>query len=347
MIRHLHFGSTPNFPNLYKGIRNTVLWQESLRTGYCLTALILMPDPVMPTLTFKGSEKLHGENMAVCYSNGVMWVQGRNHIRTIVDDQNGMALFVESTKTQWLEIINSIETYDFVNTDTHTIVLDCEWAGESIQNGNAACSGTPKGAYLFDYYRVVSNEDDSVQLNSTNGFGSDEHRIFNMASFQQYVVTLDFNNPQECEHKLKELVELVEAKSPIAAHFNKPNNVGEGVYLYHIDDTAFTYRLKAKGELHGGKPKVKKGQKPTDDARAQLLTDLANKVTPVWRITQGILETTATEIKHLGSLIKWVVADIAKEEVPVLVEAGIAYKDLSRYVSTIVKDYFVEYLKSY
>jgi len=43
----------------------------------------------LPILTFTGSEKLHGENCAVCLSNGEMWVQGRKHIRTLLDDQNG------------------------------------------------------------------------------------------------------------------------------------------------------------------------------------------------------------------------------------------------------------------
>jgi len=205
--RHLGFGDTPSFKNLYvEVLKNT---DKTGRLKYAnydpslgeppteeQTVLLQSYKPIMPTLTFIGSEKLHGENMAVCYSNGELWVQGRNHIRTLLGDQNGMAAFVDSTKSVWMDIINSLSTLDLINTDTHTIVLDCEWAGANIQKGNAACSGTPKGAYLFDYYRVVSNTDDKDQeLYATSGIGSDAHGIYNMASFGNYRITLDFNNP--------------------------------------------------------------------------------------------------------------------------------------------------------
>lgn len=104
-------------------------------------------------------------------------------------------------------------------------------------------------------------------------------------------------------------------------------------------------RVKAKGEKHGGKPKVIRESKSTlTDAETLRLTDLANTITPVWRITQGIKEVNATEMKHLGALIGWVINDIKKEESLEVIEQ---LKSLSRFISTIVKDYYFNYLKGY
>lgn len=358
--RHLGFGSTPSFQNLYKDVQKNT--DTEGRLAYAKYDPSLGEPPTeeqiellqnyeadMPTLTFKGCEKLHGENMAVCYSQGEMWVQGRNHVRTLLGDQNGMAAFVDSTKSTWMQIFNLLEGKDEINTTTHTIVLDCEWAGGNIQKGNAACSGTDKGAYLFDYYRVVNNEDDEDQtLFPTTGIGYIPHSIYNMAAFGNFTVTLDFNKPEECENTLKKIAELAEDNSPIAEYFEKPNNVGEGVYLYCLAANGYpTYRLKAKGEKHGGKPKVKREQKPMDSELEAKLSALAEEVTPTWRLTQAITETNATEMKHIGEVMKWVNQDIVKEEMPKLEAAEVDPKQLGHFVAAIVKTYYIGYLKQY
>ena len=359
--RHLGFGSTPTFANLYKEVaRHT---DNAGRLAYAEYDPSLGEPPTevqkellanyktdMPTLTFKGSEKLHGENMAVCFSNDEIWVQGRNHIRTLLGDQNGMAAFVEQTRSTWMQMFNLLASRDSTDTTTHTIVLDCEWAGGNIQKGNAACSGIDKGAYLFDYYRVVSNEDDSDQvLHSTAGVGYKPHGIYNIAAFGSFEVSLDFNKPTECEDTLKKLASLIEDHSPIAENFEKPDNVGEGAYLYCLAaGTHPTYRLKTKGEKHGGKPKTPREPKvKITDNELLRLTKLADEVTPVWRLTQAITEVEATERKHLGAVIGWVMADITKEEIPLLVSAKIELRDISRYVSDIVRDYYFDSLKAY
>lgn len=86
--RHLGFGSTPSFKNLYiEVLRNTDNKGRLLYANYDPSLgeppteeqveLLKTYKPTMPILTFTGSEKLHGENMAVCYSQGELWVQGQ------------------------------------------------------------------------------------------------------------------------------------------------------------------------------------------------------------------------------------------------------------------------------
>ena len=300
--------------------------------------------PELPTLTFVGSEKLHGENMAICYSDNELWVQGRNQIRTILGDQNGMAKFVEERKEAILNMTMSFALAHDINTTTHTIVFDCEWAGGNIQRGNAACSGIDKSVYLFDYVRVVCNLSNDTLYVPLGNYSLVEQNIYSMKSFTEYMIPLNFNAPKECEELLQCLAESVEANSPIAKFFDKEDNVGEGIYLYATYNGELL-RVKAKGEKHGGKPKVpREPKKALTDEETIRLTALANEITPVWRITQGITETGAKEMKHLGALIGWVIQDIKKEEPE---EITSELKSLSRFVSGIVKDYYIDYLKDY
>lgn len=356
--RHLGFGSTPNWNNCYTEVKNNQDSAGRLAFANYDPSLGIPPtdeqkellqayQPVMPVITFKGSEKLHGENMAVCYSQGELWVQGRNHIRTLLDDQNGMALFVDNTKSSWIAMFNQLEDLFDINPQSHTIVIDCEWAGGNIQKGNSACSGVDKGAYIFDYIRVAHNETDEIETFSSSNLRTPiEDSIYLMSSFGSYELTLDFNDPVKCEEQLKQLAESIENSSPIAKYHNKPANVGEGVYLYGTDGTNI-YRLKAKGDKHGGKPKVKRKQFPIDDEQLTKLTTLADKVTPTWRLSQAITVTGATEMKHVGEVLKWVIQDVAKEEMTVLQEAGVELKELNRYIVTIVKDYYIDSIKGY
>jgi len=349
---HHGFGSTPRFSGLYKEVaRNT---DSTARLKYANYDPSLGIDPTeeqkellqsfkpdMPTLAFTGSEKLHGENMAVCYSDGTLWVQGRNRINTVAADQNGMAQFVELHREAFLTIIQDI------GGPGDTVILDGEWAGGNIQKGNAACSGTDKAFYMFDYLRLIDEDGDEFHYPTTN-LSNHAESIYVMKDFKQYSVVLDFNNPSECEEVLEALALEIEANSPIAAHFNKPDNVGEGAYLWclAIKDHPL-YRLKTKGEKHGGKPKEKRDKSgPTSEEVVQL-TAIADQLTPVWRITQGITETSATEMKDIGNLMKWVNQDIIKEEMEVITASGYDFKQLQKFTSKVVKDYFINSLKDY
>jgi len=258
-----------------------------------------------------------------------------------------MAAFVDGTKDIWLSIFMQITHSEEMDDQDHTIIIDCEWAGGNIQKGNAACSNTDKGAYIFDYYRVVNNDTGETQYKSTEGLTPPTDKsVYLMSSFCQYELVLDFNDPSKCEEQLKELAESIEDSSPIAKFHNKSDNVGEGAYLW-CDYNSTNLRLKTKGEKHGGKPKVKREQSPIDNELSAKLSALAEKVTPTWRLTQAITETNATEMKHMGEVMKWVNQDIVKEEMPVLHEAGVEPKQLGRYVAKIVKDYYVDSIKGY
>lgn len=353
--RHIKFPDTPRFSKFYNEILFATDNEGRLKYANYDPQLGIEPTeeqseklknykPELPILKFIGSEKLHGENMAICYNQGELWVQGRNSIKTVISDQNGMAKFVEEIKLEIIEFMLNFSLENEIDLEANTLVFDCEWAGGNIQKGNAACSNTDKAVYLFDYARVVCNTTNNEIYVSTENWARPELNIYNLKAFKKYELTLNLNNPDECEKSIQDLAEYVEENSPIAKYFGQKDNVGEGIYLYTTYNNQL-FRLKAKGEKHGGKPKaLKKQNEKLDNKEKDRLIALAHKITPVWRITQGIKEVNATKMEQLGTLIGWVIKDIKKEEDLKVIEE---LKYLSSYVSNIVKDYYFDFLKGY
>lgn len=358
--KHHKYPSTPNFSTLLKEVRGLASDSEE-RFKFAgwhpdsgvppteeqkkLLSEFIPDAKELPILTFTGNEKLHGENCAVAYSNGELWVQSRNNIRTILGDQNDMAKEVEANRQVWLDMIEYINYKNDIDFTTHTVVLDCEHAGGKIQKNNAACSGTHNGFYIFDYCRIINNETEETVYASNEGLNPpNDKQIYLLNDFGTYNVTLDFSKPSECVEALEELALKIETNSPIAKYFNKPDNIGEGAVLTACYKNTLL-KVKCKGEKHGGKPKEKKSTVGMTDELKIKLTELADKVTPVWRITQAIQETNATERKHFGELVKWILADIEKEEAPLLAEAGVDLKKLNGFVTTVVKDYYFASIK--
>jgi len=63
-----------------------------------------------PTLTFKGTVKLHGTNAAVSYNTtGGLWAQSRENIITVEKDNAGFAFFVESNKDMFNKLFREIQ----------------------------------------------------------------------------------------------------------------------------------------------------------------------------------------------------------------------------------------------
>ncbi len=355
MKRHLGFGSTPNFKNLRYTLESHAIYNWLADNGYDPVEEMAKEElPVsveymkldLPILTFTGTEKVHGTNMAVCLTGNDVWVQNRNKIVTPGKDtdQDGMAQYVADNLKAWTRLLYVIVADGRIDLSTHTIVIDCEWAGGKIMNGNASCSGTDKAAYIFKYFRVVSNKDDSSEYFPFVYNVNAEEGMYKLSSFGLSALTIDFNDPEKAIADLKILAEHVEDNSEIAKFYGKLDNVGEGVYLtaWHGDELL---RLKTKGDKHGGKPKVKRENYTViTDKDAKAIDDLAQTVTPEWRLNQAIRETGATSEKHTGLVIKWMIDDIRKEEEPTMREAGLEFKQIQGTVVSIIKEYFFDSL---
>ena len=122
--------------------------------------------------------------------------------------------------------------------------------------------------------------------------------------------------------------------------------IGEGI-VFSTELNGVIHRMKIKGSLHAGKSKVKT-LKVVDDAKIMKCLELADKVTPIWRLSQMLDQTFdfmnggLMTREKLGEYIKAVNKDIVKEEILLLTEYELELKDIGKYVSEISRKYFFE-----
>ena len=119
--------------------------------------------------------------------------------------------------------------------------------------------------------------------------------------------------------------------------------------IFNTDYKGARYTFKSKGEKHAGVSKVKI-LKVVDDEKIQKCINLSEKVTPTWRLEQMLNETFDIlnggefDIKQMGTYIKAVVNDIIKEELLTISDAGLEIKDITKYISEISRNFFVQRL---
>ena len=96
-----------------------------------------------------------------------------------------------------------------------------------------------------------------------------------------------------------------------------------------------------------GKSKVKTLNR-VDDEKIKKTLEIAEKVTPTWRLAQMLeiacdfMNGGTLDRSKLGEYIKLVIADVIKEDMDLLVEAGLEPKDIGKYVSEIARRYFFD-----
>ena len=141
----------------------------------------------------------------------------------------------------------------------------------------------------------------------------------------------------------------VEESCPVSKQLGV-EGIGEGI-VFSCQYKGDVIRFKSKGDKHAGKSKVKT-LKPVDDSKIAKLIELADKITPEWRLDQmltstfNLLNNGELDIKRLGEYIKNVNSDIVKEELQTISDAGVEFKDVVKYTSEISKKYFLNRFKT-
>jgi hypothetical protein len=177
-----------------------------------------------PTLTFKGTVKLHGTNAGVCFNNvGGLWAQSRENIITPDSDNAGFAFFVESNKDVFMNLINMVAKRSNVDLNDNTISIYGEWCGGNIQKG-VGITNLPKSFFIFGVKVSpfpIEGEDKprTAYWVDYTDLGNSEVRIYNIDDFPTYSLEIDFNYPELVQNKLSELTLAVEEECPVAKAF--------------------------------------------------------------------------------------------------------------------------------
>lgn len=306
------------------------------------------PSLKKPTILFEGTCKLHGTFAAFLYNEASgHWIQSKEKIITPTNDNAGFAFFAESKKEVFIELIKSLARQHSIDLNNNTIVLGMEWAGKGIQKV-VGISEIDKSAFIFKHAKVSPFEEGKAAYwISTNRIDSVVDRIYNIDNFKTFSIEVDFNRPELSQNKIIEMTIEVENECPVSKQFGLESTIGEGIVFSHLNEDGSRLIFKSKGEKHSAKSKVKT-LKPVDDEKINKCIQIAEQVTPSWRLSQMIAETFDTinggvlDRSGLGNYIKAVMKDIVKEESDIIVEAGLEIKDIAKYVSTIAKDYFFQ-----
>lgn len=348
--RHISFPSIEQFRTIVSNVNrhfNFVGLDE--QTGEA----IYDHTKIKPTLTFKGTVKLHGTNAGVCFNETEgIWVQSRENIITPEQDNAGFAFFVESNRQDFLNLFSDILNTTGIDMVNNTVSIYGEWCGGNIQKG-VGITNLPKSFFIFGVKvtpHVDSNDLEAVKANPAYWIDHSylkvpEAKIYNIMDYQTWEMDINFNEPEMVQNKLSELTIAVEDECPVAKAFGF-SGIGEGI-VWACEYKGVVHRFKCKGEKHAGKSKVKTLSK-VDDVKINKAREIADKVTPTWRLAQMIEKSCdlgnggELDRAKLGVYLKMVMDDVLKEDSDILIEAGLEPKDVSKYVSEIARRYFFD-----
>jgi len=145
--------------------------------------------------------------------------------------------------------------------------------------------------------------------------------------------------PLDVVNDLVELTEQVERECPVGKQFGI-DGVGEGIVWKHITEDGGMLKFKVKGQKHSVS-KVKK-LASVDPEKIESVNNFVKYAVTENRLNQGFQEICDNEPDRakLGQFIRWVSADIAREEKDVLDANNLTMKDVGHRLSSASRDWF-------
>lgn len=330
-----------------------------------------------PSITFKGTVKLHGSNGGVNVTPDALIPQSRNNILSIGDDNAGFAAFCAKPETihafailaHYMHYTQNPGVQVDEGVENHYLFFG-EWCGGSIQKG-VALNELPKHFVVFSVFDTQTNEnvtDDWQKLliesdKVSKGFQKMHptftedtildrlHKggVYLIDEVQPQWITIDFSKPEQYTQELEEMTLEYEEECPWAAQFGV-KGIGEGIVWMPTGEFADKreWAFKVKGLLHQKSNK----SKPTnlvhvDPVKVAKVTELVTEILPEWRLEQGVTEVKQAnggEIssKNMGEFLQWISRDILKEHSDTIAANEFDWKkDISPKVIQKARDYFL------
>ena len=307
---------------------------------------IYNPAPKYPTLTFQGTVKLHGTNAAIVFENGVTTFQSRERVLTFEADNAGFYAHMNQPKMSWhlkcLQEAIAMELGCSGEVDDQLIAVYGEWCGGNIQK-NVAIAGSPK---MFVIFAVKVN--DVWQDISDMPLMREEASIYNIEDFPSWTINIDFEKPEIAQNMLAALTEKVEEMCPVGKAFGN-EGIGEGIVWRCASDLTSELWFKVKGEKHSAS-KVKT-LASTDVESVARIRDFVEQVVTPQRLEQGLANITNEKMlpfamTSMGDFIRWVHADVIKEESDTILASQFDVKKLGGPIALVAKRWFVEQLNA-
>lgn len=324
-----------------------------------------------PKITFKGTVKLHGTNASIAMDATDYWAQSRERIIVVGDDNAGFAGYALANKSYFSLIIQKLADENLVDLNSHVINIYGEWAGRGIPGGSAGIRKFPKGFYIFGAkvsVRDFVREEGSEITEDPNAYWIDHswisnHSIntYNITEFPMREVEIDFKYASEEAQKLMDATLEVERDCPVSRQlFNSSSPeyiaeyeegyfnefIGEGL-VWRADYQGNKLIFKSKGLLHAPGTKIKE-LKTKDIEEGKLIREVAEYVTPEWRLDQFLVSVFdlgnegILDVKLLGKYIQEVMKDVYKEESEYIATSGLQAKQINGSIGIRAREYFFE-----
>lgn len=287
---------------------------------------------VLPVLTYEGTVKLHGTNAAICWNatTSELWFQSRDTILTLEKDNAGFVRhFLTGDKD-----LSFIKNFPLFNE----VIIYGEWCGGSIQP-TVALAQLSKRFVIFNI--VVDGKWLPREFVSKVKYES--IGVYNIYDYQTETIDIDFNRPELSQNKLSELTIKVEESCPVAKAMGV-DGIGEGIVWKCItpgwEDPQFYF--KVKGVKHSSS-KVKT-LAAVDVELVNSQREFAEKTVTENRCRQGIdkLREAGKQLDRtsIGEFIKWIVADVEKEESDTAKASGLDIKKAGGEITKAAKAWF-------
>jgi hypothetical protein len=298
----------------------------------------------LPTLTFRGTVKLHGTNAGIVYdvASDSFTYQSRERVLSLTQDNAGFMLYQMKNEDLWRQYFKSM-----VHEDVAQIVAFGEWCGRGIQKG-VALSELDRMfvifAVKFIYPGGITVWAEPLELGETSK--TDIPGVYDIEEFPTYEIDIDFKYPEIAQNKMIEITEAVEKECPVGKHFGV-SAIGEGVVWTCVSpgwNDSGTW-FKVKGEKHSAS-KVRT-LAAVDVEAVENMRSFVDSVVTEARLEQALdnlvrEQLLPFEMKSMGDFIRWVYNDVMKEEIDTIVANQIDTKKLGSAVANVARPWFIQ-----
>lgn len=315
----------------------------------------------LPTVTFKGTVKLHGTNAGIVQDlrTGEFWAQSREQLITPESDNAGFARFVADNSITFRTLFKTAQdlcgTGDDPADPTHLAIFG-EWCGKGIMKG-VAINQLEKRFVVFGV-RVIRDAEEPVmrwlspELQQQIVASAPNEKIFCIHNFPTWTIDIDFTKPELAQNELVRITSEVEAECPVGKAFGV-SGIGEGV-VWKVDGYTGLPRaediiFKVKGEKHSDtkvKTTVEVDVEKVANARAYaeaVITDHRLEKMVEKLKEQGI----PIDIKNTGAFLKLVGQDVIKEETDRLEASELEWKDVAGAVNSAAKQWWMKLVNTF
>lgn len=312
---------------------------------------------------FTGTVKLHGTNAGVVLDrDGVLTTQARRGTITVDKDNAGFASFIsEPTVTNFLT--TKLHSILERNPDAQGVALFGEFAGKSIQKGVAICQ-LDKFFAPFAIALVFKNDNDNdsaedkfvkqfLSVDFLKDFENRDLRIFPVTMAQMFSIEVDLTDNVQVANVVEQMIGItnkVEEECPFAKLFDI-SGIGEGV-VYHTNYKNKHFIFKVKGEKHSVSKVKKLASVNPEEVKA--INDFIDYAVTENRLQQG-LEVVATdnnveqndlEFNHISGFVKFMVADIMREEADTIKANNLPEKDVISQIKAKSSKFYRDFMQN-